>query len=186
MNNNNMDNLQLYARLRVLYRKCIEELKELGIPFSNSISLDVNFTALTRWGQCSKRMTSTGNSHYTITISADLLKNGTEKGIMQTIHHEILHTCNGCMNHKTIWKRYADIVNNAYGYEISRTNSAQNLGYTEEQIKAHRYKDAKYILQCKNESCNVEYVYKRKGTIVKEYKSCRCGRCHSELKLITL
>lgn len=46
-----------------------------------------------------------------------------EKIIQMTIVHELLHTCEGCFNHGAKWKYYAEVMNNKYGYQITRIYS---------------------------------------------------------------
>lgn len=82
-------------------------------------------------GQCRYR-----NGSYTINISCRLLEESVPREILkQTVLHEILHTCKNCMNHKTEWKEVANQVNRAYGYNIKRCTSAEELGLQDVQVK---------------------------------------------------
>ena len=97
--------------------ECRRELDRLGIPYSKNITFKVNTRAKMRLGVCKK----TGNS-FVIEISSSLLDERTplKEGLKNTLHHELLHTCRGCMKHTGRWKIYADRVNAAYGYCIKR------------------------------------------------------------------
>lgn len=54
-------------------------------------------------------------------------------GLKNTIIHELLHTCKGCMKHTGEWKQLAEKVNRYYGYNIKRCDSADEKGISEEQ-----------------------------------------------------
>ena len=75
--------------------ECMNELDNIGIEYGNIIEFTVNTRAKKRWGQC--RAVPGG---YSINISSVLLdERNDEKGLKETIHHELLHSCKGCMNH---------------------------------------------------------------------------------------
>ena len=57
---------------------------------------------------------------------------------MQTLAHEVLHTCPGCRNHGALWKEYAARMNGAYGYAISRTGTCEALGVAD--VRPVRYR----------------------------------------------
>lgn len=82
-----------------------------------------------RWGQCRK----IGNN-YIIEVNQILLREDTDiDGLKNTIIHELLHTCKGCMKHTGEWKQLAEKVNRYYGYNIKRCDSADEKGISEEQ-----------------------------------------------------
>lgn len=99
---------------------CLKELDKLNIPYGKIKNFTVNTRAKKRWGQCTK----TEDGVFIIEISIRLLDESTPLiSLKETLYHEILHTCNGCMNHGSLWKMYAEIVNDAYGCSIKRTSS---------------------------------------------------------------
>lgn len=103
---------------------CLKELDKLNIPYGKIEGFTVNTRAKKRWGQCTK----TSEGVFTIDISVRLLDENTPLiSLKETLYHEILHTCNGCMNHAKQWKSYAKIVNDAYGCNIKRTTSASEM-----------------------------------------------------------
>ena len=101
-----------------LLQLVIKEAKAVNIPIANRISdkVIVNKRAAKRFGRCIK----TGNDHV-IELSAMLL-DAPELSCKQTIAHELIHTCPGCMNHGEKFRYYADIMNRKYGY---RHNGAE-------------------------------------------------------------
>lgn len=107
--------------MRDLYKvatECMYELDLLGIPYAEipKERWTVNTRAKSRLGQARKR-----NGEYSINISADILHDKYPLEFLKnTVIHELLHTCKGCMNHGEKWKAYAEKVNAKYGYNIER------------------------------------------------------------------
>lgn len=149
-----------------LLQEVIGEAAQLNIPVSSNINsnITINTRAKGRFGQCKKR-----NGGYLIEISEHLTQ-AENKYIKQTIAHEVLHTCPNCMNHGLTWKAYAMKMNMYYGYEISRTNSCENMG-----IVSPRIENAKYIIVCKN--CGKKLYRQRESKTIKniERYHCKCG-----------
>jgi len=54
---------------------------------------------------------------YTITFSGIALYAG-KQSLINTIMHELCHTCRGCMNHGSKFKKYGDMVYKNFGYKI--------------------------------------------------------------------
>lgn len=163
-----MKNLQLIAE------QCLKELDFIGIKYGNIVSFEVNSRAKKRWGQC-KYTTLTDT--YRIQVSNRLLEDYVpEKSVKQVIIHEILHTCKGCLNHGKTWKRYAELVNETYGYDISRTASASALGVNTDQI------NIKHQFVCKN--CGKVINRMRESKFTKNYQHYSCGRCGGDFEKI--
>lgn len=151
--------------LKKLFNECKSELDAIGIEYGCIESITINTRAKKRWGQCKITLNSTywENKIFSINISERLLQDDiSDISTKDTIMHEILHTCKGCMNHGEEWKRLADIVNDCYSYyNIKRISSAEEKGIN---IKEEEKKEeAKYILRCtkcgklfyKNRMCEV-------------------------------
>lgn len=133
-----MRNLNDYAK------RCMTELDDIGIEYGNIIEFKVNTRAKKRWGQC-----KAVPGGYSINISAILLdERNDEQGLKNTIIHELLHSCKGCMNHGENWKRLATKVNRAYGYNIKRCSSADEKGVQEETRPIKTAREIKYIVKC--------------------------------------
>ncbi len=153
-----------------LLAEVMKEARAVGVPISNKINsmVVVNSRAKSRFGRC----ISDGKG-YTIELS-DRLKNAPEISCRQTIAHELIHTCKGCMNHGSLFKLYADRMNQAYGYHISRTNSCEEMGVD----APGNY--AKYVIIC--EKCGCEIKRNRRSSLVDAPSRYRC-KCGGTLKL---
>lgn len=160
--------------LNEVARECMAELDALDIHYGNIQAFTINTRSLRRWGQCRYR-----NGSYTINISCRLLEESVPREILkQTVLHEILHTCKNCMNHKTEWKAVANQVNRAYGYNIKRCTSAEELGLQEVQVK----KSYKHLFQCA--CCGNEIPRFRESNFTRNYTHYRCALCNGTIKKI--
>lgn len=144
---------QMEKRLEEVFRECIDEMNAIEIPFGKITEITVNYRAKSRWGQCCKKFDVYG-SVYTININCDLCHpEASEKGLKETIIHEILHTCPNCMCHTGEWKRLADLVNDCYGYNVKRCNSSEDKGMDafykqHEELAKKRQPTWKYTICC--------------------------------------
>lgn len=158
--------------LKRIYDVCVNEVTALGIETGYIAGIEINHRAQNRWGQCRLR-----NGVYYINISARLLEDDTDiKGVKETVIHEILHTCKGCMNHGTEWKRLANKVNRAYGYNVSRTKSCEELGIDSKQYREERNMVARYKIVC--DKCGAACYRNRASDFVKHpewYTHTNCG-----------
>lgn len=157
----------------VLLIKVKSQAKKIGIPISDKIDshIIINTRAKTRYGRCIKK----GDS-FTIEISSILL-DAPEMSCRQTIAHELIHTCPGCMDHGDKFRYYASKMNNAYGYHISRTNSAEEMG-----VSDRRKADAKYVITCRK--CGKEFTRTKRSALVDNPSGYRC-KCGGELYVRT-
>jgi len=142
----------------------IQQAKALNIPVSAQIDpqVQLNCRATTRFGCCHCR-----NGRFTIELSARLL-DAPELSCLQTLAHEVLHTCPGCRNHGPLWKGYAARMNAAYGYAISRTGSCEALGIPDTRPVRH-------MVVCQR--CGREFPRARESAMTRhpERYRCRCG-----------
>lgn len=157
--------LQLY-----LVEIC-EQCNNLKIPISKKINPEIviNKRAKSRFGACKK--TSDG---FLIEISESILKSDSNK-IKNVIAHELLHTCYGCYNHGERWKSYAVRLNEAYGYNIKRTSSYEEMGMEQPEKKLEN----KYMIQC--QKCGKIFYRQKKSKLIKEINHYRC-KCGGMLK----
>ena len=116
--------------LNKLLALVIAQARTIKIPVSQNICHQVrlNRRAKTRFGCCVRQ-----DGTYIIELSAQLAQDGSEDAVLQVLAHEVLHTCYGCANHGTRWKRYAQFMNNAFGYHIQRTDDFDSLGIEDER-----------------------------------------------------
>lgn len=160
-------------KLAKKYERILKE--ELNIPISNNIEYKINTRASQRYGACKE----ISYNFFRIEISDFLLEDNVKEDILvNTIIHELLHTVDGCMDHKEKWKNYANIVNNKLGYNIKRVTSRKELGL-EEYISKEK---VKYIFQCEN--CGQIVNIKRKCNFVNYYEQYRCVKCKGKFKRI--
>lgn len=154
----------------------IKEAQELKIPVPANINKQVyiNPRPKRRFGCC-----STKGGKFNIEISEFLLK-ADEKKVRGVIAHEVLHTCRGCRDHGQKWKEYASRMNKAYGYDIKRVSSFEELGL-ESISRPDRDSSIKYIIKCEN--CGKEYPRQRFTCVMQKIEAYRC-QCGGKLTLI--
>lgn len=162
--------------LMTYVKVCTEQLDKVGVPYSkNILEWKINTRAKSRWGQCKKTIDG-----YIIEVSVDLLNEENDvEGLKNTIIHELIHTCDGCNNHGTLWKMYAAMVNSAYGYNIKRSSTCEEKGVNYEVRKKS---NAKYVLECSE--CHQQFYYQRTCFAVKHPEFCSHKGCHGNLKRI--
>ena len=166
-----------------LFQQVKREAQQAGILFSSHISgIVINRRARKRFGCCKAVKSFAGYTSYQIEVAEKILICN-EKKIKQTIAHELIHTCKGCMNHGERWKYYAMIMNRRYGYEIKRTATDEEMGvYTssssEEYIK--KQENYKYRIICTQ--CGYIFYRKRMSEVVKHPENYRCGKCGGTLR----
>ncbi|HHT96331.1 MAG TPA: sprT domain-containing protein [Clostridiales bacterium] len=154
-----------------LLQKGISQVKSAGInPGDINPKVIINSRAKSRFGLCRK---TPGKHDYQIEINNQLLETEEFKA-MNTMIHEILHTCKGCMNHGKDWKFYANVMNIKFGYDISRTSSYEKLGI--------EVPEAKFIVKCND--CGNETKRQKKTKLITHTSHYRCGMCDGELTLI--
>ena len=151
-----------------LLKKVMAEAKAVGVPISDKIDthIRVNDRAKTRFGRC-----TAVKGGFVIELS-DRLLDAPEMSCRQTIAHELIHTCDGCLNHGDLFKKYAAVMNKAYGYNISRTNSAEEMGI-------ERNTDYKYVIIC--QSCGNRIERTKRSSLVDNPSRYRC-KCGGTLK----
>ena len=125
--------------LDTVAKECMYKLEKINIPYNTNVDFNVN-PRFVKWGQCAKRVDG-----YHISVNKVLADGNHKDGLVNTLIHELLHTCPGCMNHGSTWKRYAGMVNNTYGISITRTNSAEEKGVDPEEVRKEK---PKYKFKC--------------------------------------
>ena len=141
-----------------------EQARALGIPVSDRVDphVRVNRRAVTRFGCCIRR-----EGGYLIELTERLLE-APERACLQTLAHEVLHTCPGCRNHGVRWKGYAQRMNEAYGYDIRRTGTC-------EELEIPDVRPVRHLLVC--QACGKEFPRAVASALVRhpERYRCRCG-----------
>ena len=143
----------------------IAQAKAVKVPVSDRVCPQVrlNRRARTRFGCCVRK-----GGAYTIELSARLAREGAEDAVSRVLAHEVLHTCYGCSNHGKRWKGYAQRMNAAYGYHISRTDRFEDLGMEDDR-------PVRYWVVCTR--CGRRIPRMKRSTLVDhpERYRCRCG-----------
>ena len=157
--------------LQNYYLKCLKELSDIGIKPGNIKRIYVNKNFKSTWGRCHYNKKE---NIYEIQINPILVQDDTEDiSLKNTIIHEILHTCEGALNHGPIWKSLAEKVNKAYPeYNIKRTTSSK-----EKNVKV----EYKYVLECKN--CKKTFGFHRMCKYIKYSNAFKC-KCGGNFKVI--
>lgn len=160
--------------LQKFYKLAIEQLDAIGIPYGNIDKVTINTRAKKRWGQCCTTLSSRywENRIFSINISVELLKdNISDEALMNTIIHEILHTCENCMNHGKDWQYWANYVNDCYScYNIKRTTSFEEKGINRDEVIKYNY-----LVKCNK--CGYEWKKQKRSSVVTypSHYHCRCG-----------
>lgn len=152
-------------RIEILIKECLEMVKKLNIPISNSIYFSEcgghsKFGCCTKYGHSKKK-----GYDFVIKINKFLLE---DKAIKETVIHELLHTILSCKTpHGTEWKHYANLCSKTYNLNISRT--------------------AKYKLESKAYSTKS----RRKIFLIEEYNPetmeiITCPKCHKQYAISKL
>ncbi len=153
-----------------LQNECIQEVTRLGIQLGPVTSWSINTRAKSRWGLCTRHPDGT----YSIEIAESLLADDriSEQSCKETMIHELLHTCKGCMRHTGTWKRYAEVINAYYGYHIKRVTEGAEKGVENYEGTAEQYK---YVFTCGN--CGATIYRKRDSKFTRNYRHYGCARC---------
>ena len=161
---------QIESQIDNFLEEVIAQARKAEIPVSNNIEKNViiNTRAKARLGAC-KMKKGKLRKHFTIEIGSALLI-CEERQIKEVLAHEIIHTCPGCMNHSSKWKKYADIMNKAYGYNIKISYQLKDDRLSEKLKERYNYR-----IYCKE--CGAEIFRQRKSKVVShpERYRCRCG-----------
>lgn len=157
-----------------LLQKGIKQVIAAGIePGNINPEIKVNTRAKKRFGLCTRKRN--GLYDYVIEINHQLL-NVDELSAMNTMVHEILHTCEGCMNHGRLWMSYANKMNRMYGYNITKTSSYEKMGLEKPKPK--------YLIKCKSEKCTVEIPRYKKSKSITQINRYACPKCRGKLKVV--
>ena len=154
-----------------LLKKAMDQVASVGVKHGKiNPEVIINTRAKKRFGQCKKVPYS--EYDYEVQINAKLLE-VEESKIMNTLVHEVLHTCKGCMNHGRLWKNYANIMNNKFNYDISRTSTYEKIGIERPEVN--------YTIEC--QKCGNKFYRQNRSKIVTQTDKYRCA-CGGKLKLI--
>ena len=181
-------------KLKKLYLECINELNTIGIDILNEkkygkIELTISKRSKKRYGCCRqeepdknyKTVTRSGrrkiikyekfNKHH-IEISSWVME--LEDSIIKnTIMHELIHCMPYCNNHGIEFKKYANLINANYGYDVSRVGNKKQ-DYENSNLEYNEEINYKYKVICKG--CNQEFYRQRLNrNFTRKYRCANCG-----------
>lgn len=169
--------------LNRLYLECVSEAQSAGLDISDRITgIEVNSRLSRALGRCCARY-GLGGYVYRIEVNPCMLADGIEDMIPKnTIMHELVHTCPGCMNHGPEFQRRALMVNRKLGYHVSTTTDGEALEAAGVTLK--RSAD-NYGIVCKKCGRIVERR-KRWSSTLERIGSYRHSCCGGDLYVISL
>lgn len=126
------------ADLRDIYELARNICLRNRIPISQEIDTVTYKNVRSYWGKCRKK----SDGGFDIYINAALEDN--RRAMLNTMIHELIHTCSGCMNHSVRWKKYAAALNAAEGLHIRTAETEKDTG-----VKARPPK-VNYAVECEN------------------------------------
>ena len=158
--------------LHALLRKALEMCDKEGIPYRTISSIKMNGRLSRAWGRCKHKR---GSDIFTIeickTIADDTIT--PESGALAIILHEIIHTCEGCWNHGSLFKSYGDRFTK-YGYTDIGNACTDAVAL---QMDVEKYElSKKYI--CKCERCGYTITQNKAShfiTHMSSYTHTGCG-----------
>lgn len=167
-----------------MLKKGIEMLKESNIPISKSICPNIRlFRSHRRFGQCCGPLSSKNKTSYAFVIEiSEYVLQMSERAMMNTILHELLHTCPDCMNHGPTWRAYAAVAKTDWGYNIRRIIGDKEKKDLEMLREGFKRKDYQYIITCP--SCGTVWKRRINSTFVQRAELYTCSRCKVHLKRI--
>lgn len=184
-------------KLNRLYQESLSELRSIGIEMmdeSNIGKIDISFSKrkTKRYGYCKQEnpdKTSAYkikrriyfkkfNTHH-IEISKWLMDLNDEI-IKNTIIHELIHCLPECNNHGKYFKKYAKLINDKLGYNITRVgNKKEDFIKSGVQEKFDDEPKSKYKIVC--EKCNQTYYRQR---LAKNFtRKYLCGICKGKFRV---
>ena len=186
-------------KLKKLYIECVEGLNKLGIDILNEkkygkISISVSKRNNKRYGCCKqeepdrayKTVSKIGrrrtiryekyNKHqievskWVLELDDDIIKN--------TIMHELIHCIPYCNNHGTEFKKYANLINAKYGYDVARVGDKKK-DFEKSNVEFSDKINYRYKGICKG--CNQEFFRQR---IIKNFtRKYRCAKCGGRFEI---
>ena len=189
----------LEEKLKKLYNECLNELNNIGINFKNKeITIKMSKRNNKRYGCCKP---SIPDEKYKVVIKKSFRKyivkyenfkkyeieiskwvlDLDEKIIKNTIFHELIHCIPYCNNHGKEFKKYAKLINEKLGYNITRVGNKKE-DFANSNIEYEESEQYRYKIICKK--CGNNFYRKRLNkNFTKKY---RCSKCLGKLEIYNL
>lgn len=147
--------------IRKIMGECVGEMRGAGIPIQGNKIAEVVIAELDDClGMCYKDE----NGNFTIFIRKELLEDKCPiKELKEIIIHELIHTCKRCGIHGKNWRKYAKMLNDAYGYSLLAGKDLDSIFHSEKPITQR--------FLCRN--CGSTFDSRRK-----ERHDCKCVFCN--------
>ena len=189
-------------KLNKLFSECLDELNKIGIDILDEkkygkIEISIAKRNNKRYGCCKqeepdkkfKVISKIGkrkivkyekfNKHH-IEISKWVMELD-DNIIKNTIMHELIHCMPYCNNHGLEFKKFAQLININYGYDISRVGDKKK-DFEKSNVEYSEVKKYNYKIVCKN--CKQEFYRQRLNkNFTKKY---RCAKCNSKFEVYKL
>ncbi len=189
----------LEEKLVKLYEECLKELNSIGIDFKNKdIKIKISKRNNKRYGCAKPSIPDKGYKivvkksfrkyivkyenykKYEIEISKWVLDLD-DKIIKNTIIHELIHCLPYCNNHGEEFKKYARLVNEKLGYNITRVGDKKE-DFKKSNIEYNEEEEYKYKIICIK--CGKVFFRKR---LAKNFtRKYRCSKCLGKLEVYNL
>ena len=154
-----------------LVAKAAKMLRDINIPITKSLNPKVEIVkASSFWGMC--HMDGRGYE-FRIRLAQMLLAQPEDK-IMETILHELIHTCPGCFNHGRQWKEYVRKCNSVYHTDI-KVNPYKFAPKRAAEVKLQDSAAVAHRVRCT--CCGTTWDRHRNSnlTLYLERYHCQCG-----------
>ena len=113
-----------------------EMLNEVDIPYDGTAYVVVNNRLRRPWGVCKRMTKPNGKMGFIIEINKCLVdERNSDKGLIETLLHEYIHTCKDCFDHGETWKYYVDIVNKRFNLNVREKDTFEGKGISKEYIE---------------------------------------------------
>lgn len=131
--------------LKRLMEECIKEVHEntcyIRFDTSKIKRIYASDTIGKVLGRCHRTKTANGWEFEIIIFRHE---NRTEKGIKETIIHELIHTLDGCFNHRRDFKYNCEVIKRKLGYDAWKGGN----DFTSEEYKLSNFKYFNYCPTC--------------------------------------
>lgn len=154
-----------------LFREVKKDAISLDIPFNDIADVIISKRAKRRFGSC--KYNEEDDAYY-ISVSEFILDDNVPIWpIKETLMHELIHSCDGCMNHGDEFKKWANIAGKL-GYKVTRTKNRADFN-----LKNRELPPTKYSISCTK--CGHTYHRSKMCKLVKTPERFRCGECGNRL-----
>lgn len=164
--------------LNNIVKECEQVMGDLGFELPRQIEYKLNNRLKRTLGRCRKIIEG---EEYIIEIATFMVDVAIEINddveLMNTILHEMCHALPNCYNHGDVWKSKANIINDKYGFTISRTTSLPPI-YNKVRYAGKTMVTIGCVNGCWSCSKANTSVHVRK---INDY---RCSKCSGKLEIL--